>query len=375
MMEKIRMVDLNGQYQRIKSEVDAAMQRVVDQADFVNGNAVGEFAEALARYTGARHVIPCANGTDALRLALMALDLQPGDEVVTVPFTFVSTLEVIVLLGLKPVLVDVCPDTFVMDPDQLETAITSKTKAILPVHLFGQCVDMERILSIARAHNLYVVEDACQAIGAEVTFSDGTVHQAGTMGDVGCTSFFPSKNLGCFGDGGAVFTQKDELAAKIRSIANHGMSEKYYYERVGLNSRLDTLQAAILQVKLRHLDEYIAARQAAAARYNVALQNVAYLQTPALESYSTHVYHQYTLRILDGSRKARTERLSAHDIPYAIYYPLPLHLQQAYRHLGYSEGAFPVSEMLSRQVLSLPMHTELTEEQIHHITSTLAVGY
>lgn len=369
------MVDLNGQYQRIKSEVDAAMQRVVDQADFVNGNAVGEFAEALARYTGARHVIPCANGTDALRLALMALDLQPGDEVVTVPFTFVSTLEVIVLLGLKPVLVDVCPDTFVMDPDQLETAITSKTKAILPVHLFGQCVDMERILSIARAHNLYVVEDACQAIGAEVTFSDGTVHQAGTMGDVGCTSFFPSKNLGCFGDGGAVFTQKDELAAKIRSIANHGMSEKYYYERVGLNSRLDTLQAAILQVKLRHLDEYIAARQAAAARYNVALQNVAYLQTPALESYSTHVYHQYTLRILDGSRKARTERLSAHDIPYAIYYPLPLHLQQAYRHLGYSEGAFPVSEMLSRQVLSLPMHTELTEEQIHHITSTLAVGY
>lgn len=375
MMKKIRMVDLNGQYQRIKSEVDAAMQRVVDQADFVNGNAVGEFAEALARYTGARHVIPCANGTDALRLALMALDLQPGDEVVTVPFTFVSTLEVIVLLGLKPVLVDVCPDTFVMDPDQLETAITSKTKAILPVHLFGQCVDMERILSIARAHNLYVVEDACQAIGAEVTFSDGTVHQAGTMGDVGCTSFFPSKNLGCFGDGGAVFTQKDELAAKIRSIANHGMSEKYYYERVGLNSRLDTLQAAILQVKLRHLDEYIAARQAAAARYNVALQNVAYLQTPALESYSTHVYHQYTLRILDGSRKARTERLSAHDIPYAIYYPMPLHLQQAYRHLGYSEGAFPVSEMLSRQVLSLPMHTELTEEQIHHITSTLAVGY
>ena len=375
MMEKIRMVDLNGQYQRIKSEVDAAMQRVVDQADFVNGNAVGEFAEALARYTGARHVIPCANGTDALRLALMALDLQPGDEVVTVPFTFVSTLEVIVLLGLKPVLVDVCPDTFVMDPDQLETAITSKTKAILPVHLFGQCVDMERILSIARAHNLYVVEDACQAIGAEVTFSDGTVHQAGTMGDVGCTSFFPSKNLGCFGDGGALFTQKDELAAKIRSIANHGMSEKYYYERVGLNSRLDTLQAAVLQVKLRHLDEYIAARQAAAARYNVALQNVAYLQTPALESYSSHVYHQYTLRILDGSRKARTERLSAHDIPYAIYYPLPLHLQQAYRHLGYSEGAFPVSEMLSRQVLSLPMHTELTEEQIHYITSILAVGY
>ena len=369
------MVDLQGQYAHIKEEIDAAVGNVLAEARYINGPAVSDFASALAAYTGAAHVVTCASGTDALYLALRALDLQPGDEVVTVPFTFVSTIEVIAMLGLKPVLVDVTPDTFCMDVSKIENVITPRTKAILPVHLFGQCADMEHIIAIARAHNLYVVEDACQAIGAEVTFSDGTVHQAGTMGDVGCTSFFPSKNLGCFGDGGAVFTQTDALAAKIRSMANHGMSEKYYYECVGLNSRLDTLQAAILQVKLRHLGEYIAARQDAAARYNTALQNVAYLQTPTLASYSTHVYHQYTLRILDGSRKARTEQLSAHDIPYAIYYPLPLHLQQAYRHRGYSEGAFPVSEMLSRQVLSLPMHTELTEEQIHHIASVLAVGY
>jgi len=374
-MKPIQMVDLQGQYAHIKEEIDAAVGNVLAEARYINGPAVSDFASALAAYTGAAHVVTCASGTDALYLALRALDLQPGDEVVTVPFTFVSTIEVIAMLGLKPVLVDVTPDTFCMDVSKIENVITPRTKAILPVHLFGQCADMEHIIAIARAHNLYVVEDACQAIGAEVTFSDGTVHQAGTMGDVGCTSFFPSKNLGCFGDGGAVFTQTDALAAKIRSMANHGMSEKYYYECVGLNSRLDTLQAAILQVKLRHLGEYIAARQDAAARYNTALQNVAYLQTPTLASYSTHVYHQYTLRILDGSRKARTEQLSAHDIPYAIYYPLPLHLQQAYRHRGYSEGAFPVSEMLSRQVLSLPMHTELTEEQIHHIASVLAVGY
>lgn len=373
MMEKIRMVDLNGQYQRIKSEVDAAMQRVVDQADFVNGNAVGEFAEALARYTGARHVIPCANGTDALRLALMALDLQPGDEVVTVPFTFVSTLEVIVLLGLKPVLVDVCPDTFVMDPDQLETAITSKTKAILPVHLFGQCVDMERILSIARAHNLYVVEDACQAIGAEVTFSDGTVHQAGTMGDVGCTSFFPSKNLGCFGDGGAVFTNSEELAATVRSIANHGMSRKYYFDHIGLNSRLDTLQAAVLNVKLPHLNNYIRARQRAARLYDEALADCSDIITPAKVSYSTHTYHQYTVRVTKVQRDSLRARLSDAGVPTMIYYPCPLHLQKAYQYLDYKQGDFPVSEMLSQQVLSLPMHTELTSAQIQYITKQLKI--
>ena len=372
-MEKIRMVDLNGQYQRIKSEVDAAMQRVVDQADFVNGNAVGEFAEALARYTGARHVVPCANGTDALRLALMVLDLQPGDEVITVPFTFVSTLEVIVLLGLKPVLVDVMPDTFVMDPDQLETAITPNTKAILPVHLFGQCADMERILSIARAHNLYVVEDACQAIGAEVTFSDGTVHQAGTMGHVGCTSFFPTKNLGCFGDGGAVFTNSEELAATVRSIANHGMSRKYYYDHIGLNSRLDTLQAAVLNVKLPHLNDYIRARQRAARLYDEALADCSDIITPAKVSYSTHTYHQYTVRVTKVQRDSLRARLSDAGVPTMIYYPCPLHLQKAYQYLDYKQGDFPISEMLSQQVLSLPMHTELTSAQIQYITKQLKI--
>lgn len=366
------MVDLYGQYRKIQTEVDAAMQTVLHNTDFVRGTAVLEFEAALARYTRSNHVVTCANGTDALQLALMALDLQPGDEVITVPFTFVSTLEVIVLLGLKPVLVDVNPDTFVMDTDRLEAAITPKTKVILPVHLFGQCADMERIMTIARAHNLYVVEDACQAIGAEVTFSDGTVRQAGTIGDVGCTSFFPSKNLGCYGDGGALFTQDDVLAAKLKQLANHGMSQKYCYARVGMNSRLDTLQAAILEVKLRHLDEYIAARRAAAAQYDAWLRDKDNIQTPAIAPYSTHVYHQYTLRILDGTRDALAEKLSAHDIPNAIYYPKPLHLQQAYQHLGYTEGAFPVSEMLSKQVLSLPMHTELTDEQIHFIVDQIA---
>jgi len=368
------MVDLYGQYRKIQTEVDAAIRAVLHNTDFIRGTAVSEFETALARYTRSKHVVTCANGTDALQLALMALDLQPGDEVITVPFTFVSTLEVIALLGLKPVLVDVLPDTFVMDTSRLETVITPKTKAILPVHLFGQCADMERIMAIARQHNLYVVEDACQAIGAEVTFSDGTVHQAGTMGDVGCTSFFPSKNLGCFGDGGALFTQSDMLAAKLKQLANHGMSQKYCYERVGMNSRLDTLQAAILQVKLRHLDEYIVARRTAAAQYDARLRDAENLQTPAIAPYSTHVYHQYTLRILDGSRDALATQLSAHDIPHAIYYPKPLHLQPAYRHLGYPEGSFPVSETLSRQVLSLPMHTELTEEQIEYIAAYIGIG-
>lgn len=368
------MVDLYGQYRKIQTEVDDAIRTVLHNTDFVRGTAVSEFETALAHFTHSKHVVTCANGTDALQLALMALDLQPGDEVITVPFTFVSTLEVIVLLGLKPVLVDVNPNTFVMDVEQLEAAITPKTKVVLPVHLFGQCADMERIMTIARNHNLYVVEDACQTIGAEVSFSDGTVRQAGTIGDVGCTSFFPSKNLGCFGDGGALFTQNDELAAKLRQLANHGMSQKYCYARVGLNSRLDTLQAAILQVKLRHLDEYIAARRTAAAQYNARLRHAGNLQTPATAPYSTHVYHQYTLRILDGSRDAHAEQLAAHDIPHAIYYPKPLHLQQAYQHLGYHEGDFPVSETLSKEVLSLPMHTELTDEQIQYIAEQLKIN-
>ena len=367
------MVDLQGQYAHIKEEIDAAVGKVLAEAHYINGPEVQVFAEDLARYAGARHAVTCANGTDALHLALRALDLRPGDEVITVPFTFVSTLEVIATLGLKPVLVDVCPDTFNMDVDQLEQAITPRTRAILPVHLFGQCADMERILAIARQRNLFVIEDACQALGAEVTFSDGSVHQAGTMGDIGCTSFFPTKNLGCFGDGGAALTNSDELAAAMRSIASHGMSQKYYYEHVGLNSRLDTLQAAVLSVKLRHLTDYIHARQRAARLYDEALADCPGIITPAKASCSTHTYHQYTLRVAPENRDTLRQKLADAGIPTMVYYPCPLHLQKAYQYLGYHEGDFPVSETLSKEVLSLPMHTELTPDQIQYITEQLRV--
>lgn len=367
------MVDLQGQYAHIKEEIDAAVGKVLTEAHYINGPEVDAFQQELAAYTGAAHALTCASGTDALQLALRALDLRPGDEVITVPFTFVSTLEVIAILGLKPVLVDVCPDTFNMDVDQLEQAITPRTRAILPVHLFGQCADMERILAIARQHNLFVIEDACQALGAEVTFSDGSVHQAGTMGDIGCTSFFPTKNLGCFGDGGAALTNSDELAAAMRSIANHGMSQKYYYDHIGINSRLDTLQAAVLNVKLRHLTDYIHARQRAARLYDEALADCPGVVTPAKASYSTHTYHQYTLRVAPEHRDTLRQKLADAGIPTMVYYPLPLHLQAAYRNLGYHEGDFPVSETLSKEVLSLPMHTELTPEQIQYITEQLRV--
>lgn len=365
------MVDLQGQYHRLQEEIDAAVSRVVKSAHFIKGPEVQSFQEELAAYTGSAHVITCASGTDALQLALVALGLRPGDEVITVPFTFVSTLEVVALLGLKPVLVDVRPDTFNMDVDQLEQAITPRTKAILPVHLFGQCADMERILAIAKRYRLFVVEDACQSIGATVAFSDGTVKQAGTMGDVGCTSFFPSKNLGCFGDGGALFTQDEARAVALCKLANHGMSTRYYYESVGVNSRLDSLQAAVLRAKLRHLDEFVAARRAAADYYNRHLQDDSRYAVPVTASFSTHVYHQYTLRVLQGDRNALMEELHKQGIPAMVYYPLSLHLQEAYRHLGYTEGDFPVSEMLSKQVLSLPMHTELTEEQLEFIVKNI----
>ncbi len=363
--------DLKKQYQLLKGDIDQAMTGVAASGGYIMGSAVKELEQELAEYTCSKHVITCANGTDALRLALMALDLQLGDEVVTVPFTFVSTIEVIALLGLKPVLVDVCPDTFNMDVSQLESVITPKTKAIIPVHLFGQCADMERILAIARAHNLFVVEDACQAIGAEVTFSDGSGHQAGTMGDVGCTSFFPSKNLGCFGDGGALFTQKEEVAAKIRSMANHGMSRKYYYERVGMNSRLDTLQAAVLQVKLRHLDEYTAARRHAAGLYNTAFRDVAYLQTPAIAPYTTHVYHQYTLKVLNNKRDELKEYLDKNGITSMIYYPIPLNRQEAFTGIASMAGDMSVSDKLSSEVLSLPIHTEMNLKTIHYISTKI----
>lgn len=365
------MVDLYGQYRKIKTEVDAAMQRVVDEAAFIHGGPVSEFATALAAHMGVSHAVTCASGTDALQLALMALDLQPGDEVITVPFTFVATVEVVELLGLRPVFVDVCPDTFNMDVTKIEAAITERTKVIMPVHLFGQCADMESILNLARRHHLYVVEDACQALGAQVTFSDGTVHQAGTMGTIGCASFFPTKNLGCFGDGGAVFTYDDALAERVRSIANHGMSEKYYYDSIGINSRLDTLQAAVLLAKLPHLDEYICARQQAASLYNEALSECKEVLTPVTTTFSTHTYHQYTLRVEPAKRELLRSRLSEKEIPTMVYYPQALHLQKAYQHLGYKAGDFPFAEYLTKTVLSLPMHTELTEEQIQYITQQL----
>lgn len=371
-MEKIQMVDLQGQYAKIKEEMDNALQVVLSSARFVRGPEVTAFEEELASYTGAAHVVSCASGTDALQLALMALGLQPGDEVITVPFTFVSTVEVIALLGLKPVFVDVRPDTFCMDVTQVESAITPRTKAIIPVHLFGQCVDMEPILDIARRHKLFVVEDACQAIGAQVRFSDGSPHTAGTMGHIGCTSFFPSKNLGCYGDGGALFTQDGALAERLRVMANHGMRQRYHYECVGLNSRLDTLQAAVLRVKLRHLDSFTAARQAAAADYTAALADFSAVQTPAIAPHTTHVFHQYTLKLEGVARQPLVENLSAAGIPTAVYYPVPLHLQKAYASLGYCTNDFPVSEKLAQCVLSLPMHTELNREQIQYIVRILS---
>lgn len=365
------MVDLQTQYLKIKDEIDDAMQGVVDTARFINGPDVAMFQSELAAYTHTVHVITCASGTDALQLALMSLDLEPGDEVITVPFTFVSTVEVICLLGLKPVFVDVLLDTFNMDVDQLESVITPRTKVILPVHLFGQCADMERILSVAEKHKLYVVEDACQAVGAKFRFSDGSVRQAGTMGTVGCTSFFPSKNLGCYGDGGAVFTQDGGLSEKIRKLANHGMPKHYQYDYIGVNSRLDSIQAAVLRVKLRYLDSYIAARQQAAQQYTQLLSSTKIFQCPVTAQFSTHVFHQYTLKMNGIERSVAMERLSAAGVPSAVYYPIPIHLQKAYKSLKYTQGDFPVAEDLSQRVLSLPMHTELSEEQIQYISEIL----
>lgn len=370
-MKDIQMVDLKSQYLKIKSEIDAGIQEVIDSTHFVKGPQVTEFEDQLAKFTGSKHVITCGNGTDALQISLMALDLHPGDEVITVPFTFISTVEVIALLGLVPVFVDVCPDTYNMDVSQLAAAITPRTKAIVPVHLFGQCADMETIIRIADTYHLAVVEDACQAIGAKVTFSDGSIHQAGTMGTMGCTSFFPSKNLGCYGDGGAIFTSDDTLAVKLRGIVNHGMFVRYHHELVGVNSRLDTLQAAILKVKLTHLSEYMLARQAAAAFYSERLKNCGLISLPVTAPFSSHVFHQYTLQLHDVNRTRFIEKMKNIGIPVMIYYPIPVHLQSAYRHLGFNNGDFPISEKLANHVISLPMHTELDEEQLNCICDQL----
>lgn len=370
-MKKIQMVDLQTQYQHIKADVDRAIQAVIDSASFIKGPAVTAFQEHLETYTGAKHVIPVGNGTDALQIALMALGLKPGDEVITPTFTFIATAEVVALLGLTPVVVDVDWDTMNISVESIRKAITPRTKAIVPVHLFGQCADMEAIMSIAQEHGLYVVEDACQAIGAKYTFSDGNIRQAATIGHIGCTSFFPSKNLGCYGDGGAIFTNNDELASKMRAIANHGMVVRYHHDQVGVNSRLDSIQAAILDIKLPHLDEYIEARQRAAAYYDKAFSNNSHLLIPARTDNSTHVFHQYTLRLVDVDRDALRNALAEKGIPAMIYYPIPLHLQKAYQDSRYKAGDFPVAEKLAACVLSLPMHTELDEEQLIYITETV----
>jgi UDP-2-acetamido-2-deoxy-ribo-hexuluronate aminotransferase len=369
--KKIQMVDLKSQYEKIKTEVDAAIQNVLDNTAFINGPEVKAFQSELEQYLGAKHVIPCANGTDALQIAMMALDLKPGDEVITADFTYVATAEVIALLGLKPVLVDVIPDTFEIDAEAIEKAITPKTKAIVPVHLFGQCANMESIMALAKKHNLYVIEDTAQAIGAEYKFADGTKQKAGTIGTVGCTSFFPSKNLGCYGDGGAIFTNDDALASKIRIIANHGQSAQYIHDSIGVNSRLDSIQAAILRIKLRDLDNYAAARNKAAAYYDKAFANHPKLKTPARAKFSDHVFHQYTLQLNGVDRTALRDFLASKDIPAMIYYPIPLHLQKAYLDPRYKAGDFPVTEKLCDSVMSLPMHTELDEETLRYITDSV----
>ena len=359
----IPMVDLVGQHARIQSELDQALLRASHQAAYIQGPDVAAFAQELSAYLGEGvHTIPCANGTDALQIALMSLGLQPGDEVITATFTYVATAEVIALLGLTPVLVDVDPDTFALNLDQVRDALSPRTKAIVPVHLYGQGVAMEDLLALAATAGVHVVEDSAQALGARYTLSDGRSMALGTLGTIGCTSFFPSKNLGCMGDGGALFTRDAALAEKIRMIANHGQKVKYRHDVVGCNSRLDTLQAAVLRVKLARLDEYAAARQRAAARYDAGLAGLEGIQTPVRRPESTHVYHQYTLRIAGGLRDALAEHLKADGIPTMIYYPLPLHRQVAYQSKRYSDQSFPVADQLCAEVLSLPMHTELTTQ-------------
>lgn len=371
-MQGITMVDLKRQYQRIKPEIDAAIQSVIDSTTFIKGPAVKEFEEKLADFLGVKHVIGVANGTDALQIALMALDLQPEDEVITADFTYAATAEVIALLKLKPVLVEVNPDTFLIDAKEIEKAITPKTKAIVPVHLFGQVADMEVIMNIAQKHNLFVVEDTAQAIGADYTFSDGATVKAGTIGQIGATSFFPSKNLGCYGDGGALFTNDDELARKIRMIANHGQAVQYYHDEVGVNSRLDSIQAAILNVKLPHLNDYAQRRQAVAATYDNAFANHPNLKVPVRARNSTHVFHQYTLVLCGIDRELFRKKLAEKNVPSMIYYPVPLHNQKAYSDYSrYTDVNFPITCDLCKNVLSLPIHTEMTEIELNYIIETV----
>ncbi len=370
-MHNLQMVDLKRQYHNIKTEVDAAIQNVLESTAFIGGPDVKHFATELATYLGVKHVIPCANGTDALQIALMALGLKPGDEVITPSYTYIATVEVVALLRLTPVFVDVDPDTFTMNIDSVRKAITPKTKAIIPVHLYGQSVNMEPLMALAKEHNIPLVEDNAQAIGGTYTFSDGRTAKTGSMGIIGCTSFFPSKNLGCYGDGGAIFTSDDELAERLKMIANHGQKVRYYHEMVGCNSRLDTIQAAILRIKLRRLDEYCDARRAAADFYDKAFANNPKIVTPYRAPYARHVFHQYTLQLRGVDRDMVQQKLADLKIPSMIYYPVPSHKQNMLKEYNTADNYLPVTAMLQDCVISLPIHTELTEEELTYITSNV----
>lgn len=368
---KIQMVDLKGQYEKIKTEVDAGIQDCINNTAFINGPAVKEFQQDFEKYLNAKHVIPCANGTDALQIAMMALGLKPGDEIICPAFTYVATAEVMGLLGLIPVMVDVNEDTFDIQLEGLEIYITPNTKAIVPVHLYGQSADMEKILAFAEKHNLFVIEDNAQAIGSDYTFSDGTVKKTGTIGHIGCTSFFPSKNLGCYGDGGALMTNDDEIALKIRMIANHGQEKKYHHKVLGCNSRLDTIQAAVLKVKLTHLDEYSAARNQMADYYDEHLAGISEISVPKRAHNSTHVFHQYTLKVKNGKRDGLQKYLAEKNIPSMVYYPLPLYRQEAFQQYVAEGFSLPVTEQLCSEVISLPVHTEFDQEVLDYIIAEI----
>ena len=367
-MREIQMVDLKAQYAKIRSEINNSLQSVLDSTAFIKGPEVKQFEEELQNYLRIKYVISCANGTDALQIALMGLELKPGDEVITTNFTFIATVEVVALLGLKLVIVDPDPGSYNISVDAIKKAITHKTKAIVPVHLFGQCADMESIMKLANQHNISIIEDAAQATGADFIFTDGTTRKAGTIGHIGTTSFFPSKNLGCYGDGGALYTNDEKLAIKLKSIANHGMKIKYHYDDIGVNSRLDTLQAAILSVKLKYLDQYNASRRSVAEFYDKSFSGCSYISVPERVSYSSHIFHQYTIKIKNGERDELKKFLEENKVPSMVYYPGPLHIQKAYQYLGYKESDFPVTTALCKEVLSLPMHPDIDQEQLDYIT-------
>ena len=371
-MKKINMVDLNGQYRKIRWQVNREIKKVINSSSFINGPIVKDFQNNLQEYLNVRHVIPCANGTDALQIALMALDLKRGDEIITTNFSFASTIEVILLLGLKPVVIDIDPKSFNINPNLIQDKITKRTRAIIPVHLFGQSCRMEEILEIANKNNLQVIEDNAQALGSTYKFSNSQKQMSGTIGDIATTSFFPSKNLGCYGDGGAIFTNSDKLAYKMRGIVNHGMYERYYHDEIGVNSRLDSIQAAILNVKLKYLDKYNKRRQEAASLYNASFDRIDEIEVPFVESdIDSHVYHQYTLKINNGKRDELANHLQKNKIPFGIYYPLGFHEQKAYKQEFISDNDFPETNKVKDQVISLPMHTELTKKQIRFITNTI----